>query len=47
MIDLEFDSNDQAEAFLRTMESIWEGPGKAVMQNPRARVADRVEQDEL
>jgi len=47
MIDLEFDSNDEAEAFLRTMEGIWSGPGKAVMQNPRARVADRVELNEL
>jgi hypothetical protein len=47
MIDLEFDSNDEAEAFLRTMEEVWSGPGKAVMQNPRARVADRVELNEL
>jgi hypothetical protein len=43
MIDLEFDSMGEADAFLRNMERIWGGPGKAVMQNPRARVADRVE----
>lgn len=47
MIDLEFDSVDQAEAFLRTMQRIWAGPGKAVMQNPRARIIDRVEDREL
>lgn len=47
LIDLEFDSNEDAEAFLRTMEQIWDGPGKAVMQNPRARVADLVEANEL
>jgi hypothetical protein len=47
MIDLEFDSVGQAEAFLRTMQRIWAGQGKAVMQNPRARITDRVEDREL
>ncbi len=47
MIDLEFDRLGEAEAFLRTMERIWGGPGKAVMQNPRGRVVDRVEVNEL
>jgi len=47
MIDLEFDSLDEAEAFLRKMERIWSGPGKAVMQGPRSRIADRVEFIEL
>jgi hypothetical protein len=47
MIDLEFDSVTEAEAFLRTMERIWGGPGKAVMQSPRARIVDRVESKEL
>lgn len=47
MIDPEFDSLGEAEAFLRTMERIWGGPGKAVMQNPRGRVVDRVEGNEL
>ena len=32
MIDLEFESMNQAEAFLATMQRIWAGPGKAVMQ---------------
>jgi hypothetical protein len=43
MIDLELDSHEEAEAFVHTMEQIWNGPGGAVMQNPRARIADRVE----
>jgi len=29
------------------MENIWSGPGKAVMQNPRARVVNVVETKEL
>lgn len=47
MIDLEFDSLDEAESFLRKMEGIWSGPGKAVMQNPRSRIVERVELTEL
>jgi hypothetical protein len=47
MIDLEFDSAVEAEAFVLTMQRIWDGPGKAVMQNPRARVADLVEVKEI
>ena len=43
MIDLEFDAIDQAEAFVRTMLRIWDGPGKAVMQDPRARILEVVE----
>jgi hypothetical protein len=47
MIDLEFDTRGAAEAFLRKMEGIWGGAGKAVMQNPRARIAELVEETEL
>jgi hypothetical protein len=47
MIDLEFGSAGEAEAFLRRMEQIWGGPGKAVMQNPRGRIADLVETKDL
>ena len=43
MVDLDFDSVSEAEVFLHKMEQIWGGPGKAVMQNPRARITDRVE----
>ena len=47
MIDLEFGSTGEAETFLRTMQRIWGGPGKAVMQNPSGRIADVVEVKEL
>lgn len=47
MIDLEFDSLGEAEAFLQTMQQLWKGPGGAVMQNPRARIADREEVKDL
>lgn len=47
MIDLEFDSLGEAEAFVRKMERIWGGPGKAVMQNPRARIVERMEAKEI
>lgn len=46
-IDLEFDDTVKAEAFLRVMERIWNGPGKAVMQGPRASIAELVETKEL
>jgi hypothetical protein len=47
MVDLDFDSIAAAEAFLRKMEGIWGGPGKAVMQNPRGCIANVVETKEL
>lgn len=47
MIDLEFDSRDEAEAFLGKMQGIWEGPGKSVMQKPVWRIVERVEKNEL
>jgi len=47
MIDLEFETTNEAEAFVQTMQRIWNGPGKAVMQNPRARIVDVVETTEL
>ena len=47
MIDLEFESMNQAETFLATMQRLWAGPGKAVMQNPRGRVAEIEEVKEL
>jgi hypothetical protein len=47
MIDLSFDSIDEARGFLATMERIWLGPGKDVMQNPEAFIVDTVETVEL
>jgi len=47
MIDLEFDRIEAAEAFVDALERLWQGPAKAIMQNPRARIVDRVESAEL
>ena len=43
LVDLDFETLGDAEKFLRSMELLWEGPGKAVMQNPRSRIAESVE----
>lgn len=47
LIDLEFDEMAEAETFVRTMEGIWTGPGKDVMQNPQARIVEVFESKEL
>lgn len=47
MVDLEFDSAEEAGAFLQKMQRIWEGPGKAVMQGPRARIVERWEAKDI
>jgi len=47
LIDLELDHLKDAEAFLQTMQRIWGGPGKAVMQNPSGRIVEVVEAGEL
>jgi len=47
LIDLEFDSTNDADAFLSKMQRIWDGPGRAVMQSPKGVVADIVETTEL
>ncbi len=47
MIDLEFDSTSEAEAFAQKMDRIWDGPAKGIMLNPRARIADIVESKEV
>jgi hypothetical protein len=47
MIDLEFDSLEEAEGLLDKMRQIWSGPGSSVMMDPRARIAESVETREL
>lgn len=47
MIDLAFGTHQEAQAFVRTMERVWSGPGKSVMRGPRARIAEVVETREL
>ena len=43
-IDLDFDRTTDARALLAFMENIWEGPGKAFMVDPKARIVDLVEE---
>lgn len=46
-IDLDFDLAPHAEAFLHKMNALWDGPGKSVIQSPRARILEAVEAIEL
>jgi hypothetical protein len=43
MIDLEFDSQAEAERLLERLRHLWAGPGGAVMRNPEAWIVERVE----
>jgi hypothetical protein len=47
MIDLDFDSLDEAEGLLTKMRRVWSGDGQKVMRNPQARIVDSVESREL
>jgi hypothetical protein len=47
MIDLEFDSLEDAEGLLSKMRGVWNGEGRNVMRNPQARIVDTVETIEL
>ena len=47
MIDLEFDSLDEAEGLLAKMRRVWSGEGQKVMRNPQARIVEQVEAKEL
>ncbi|MGH3481349.1 MAG: hypothetical protein ACRDV1_02305 [Actinomycetes bacterium] len=43
MIDLDFRTVDEAEDFLVKLRQLWDGPGKAVMQNPEAWIVETIE----
>lgn len=47
MIDLEFDSLEDAEGLLDKMRRERNGEGRTVMRNPQARIVDTVETNEL
>ena len=48
LIDLEFDSTEEAEGLLAKMRQVWSsGEGQRVMRNPQARIVERVEAIEL
>lgn len=43
MIDLEFDTPDDAEALLDAMRAVWAGPARTIISDPQARIAEQVE----
>lgn len=47
MIDLEFDTQEEAEGLLATMRGVWAGPAKEVMRNPQGRIVETVERIEI
>jgi len=48
LIDLEFDSLEEANGLLAKMRQVWgSGEGQRVMRNPQARIVDTVESIEL
>lgn len=44
MIDLEFDTAEQAEALLSAMRSVWSRVEGTIMTNPKARMVEKVEE---
>ena len=46
MVDLEFDSQSEAEAFLVALRELWGRVEGSVMQSPRARIVETVESKE-
>jgi len=43
LIDLEFDTLEEAERLLGRLRGLWAGPGAAVMRNPEAHILQLVE----
>jgi hypothetical protein len=44
MIDLEFDTVEQAEALLSAMRSVWSRVEGKIMTNPKSRIVEKVEE---
>ena len=47
MIDLEFETREQAEGLLHTMQAIWGRPDHGLTRSQQARIVDVVETKEL
>ena len=47
MIDLEFDTREQAEGLLRTMQGIWSSPDHQLTRSQQARIVEVVESIEF
>ncbi len=46
-VDLEFDDRDTAERFLEKLHGLWQGPARAIVQNPETWILETVESREL
>lgn len=46
IIDLEFGTSGEAEAFRGKLRELWRGAGGQVMQNPQVRIVETVESKE-
>jgi quinol monooxygenase YgiN len=46
MVDLEFASSSEAEAFLAAMREVWRRVEGTIMENPQARIVEVVESKE-
>jgi len=46
LIDLEFDTPDQAEALLASMRAVWDRVAGTIVTNPAARIVETVETKE-
>lgn len=44
MIDLEFDTMEQAEALLNAMRAVWSRVEGKIMTNPKSRIVEKVEE---
>lgn len=44
MIDLEFDTAEQAEALLNAMRAVWSRVEGKIMTNPKSRIVEKVEE---
>jgi hypothetical protein len=47
LIDLEFDTVVEADAFQEKLTRLWSGPARAVMQNPQSWVIETMESREV
>jgi uncharacterized SAM-binding protein YcdF (DUF218 family) len=47
MIDLEFDTVEEAAEFHRKLRQLWDGPARAVTRDPRAWVVETLEAKQL
>jgi hypothetical protein len=46
VIDLEFDSQSEAESLLAAMQQVWRRVGGSIIQNPQWRISEVVESRE-